>query len=725
MANRLSLQHWARAATSGLARRLTLVFLTMTTLFVAAVLMINLQTQRHLIDDRMQLNADHLATLITEVSLPGLLTNNPAALEVFIEELERRPDIERISLVDDMGWLLVSGHASQIAFLSAVDDPLISAALETRVRQQATDPDCLHVAEPIIVGDDLIAVAYFELSRTGSLAELRAVWLGNLAVGALFLALGGLLSSYVARKLTQPLASLKMATQRAAGGDLNQKITITSNDEFETLATAFNGMLDNLKASIQEIQRVAYEDKLTGIPNRSWLNQQLEQLTLQHTDTDTSFAVLFLDLDKFKAVNDTHGHHVGDLLLKAFSARLSKCLIDHGLHTIGVQIGDRKLVDIAKQEAILARLAGDEFTIVVPSEKAEALAQSIVTAMQKPLVLEGSRLTASTSVGIALFPVHAVTREHLLKCADVAMYQAKHAGRDTFQFYDHSNHMQLQKRSELERLIEKAIREDEFDMHLQPQFLVQENRVIGAEALIRWHHPQKGFIAPDTFLPVAASIGLLPAIGQIMVAKAIEASARINRHRNEGLTIAVNVAIEELNEEGFADMIADLLHKHGAQPQNLEIEITEGTAMAESGLVEAQVAKLRALGVSLAIDDFGMGYSNLGRLRAMAFETLKIDRSLVTGIGEDPASESLLTTILEMAEAIGADVVAEGIETQEQLAFLQGTSCACYQGYYGGKPMLAEHFIDWLAQSAQQDRSQQENTQQENRPPQVEQKLAS
>jgi EAL domain-containing protein (putative c-di-GMP-specific phosphodiesterase class I) len=248
-------------------------------------------------------------------------------------------------------------------------------------------------------------------------------------------------------------------------------------------------------------------------------------------------------------------------------------------------------------------------------------------------------------------------------------------------------------RTALERDLETAISEQAFDMVLQVQRTVETGKLVGAEALIRWCHPERGMVPPSEFLPIAASNGMLPAIGRFMMDRAIQIAAQVNKGREDTLTIAVNIGIEELNEEGFAPSIIAILEKHGAVPSWLEIEITESTAMEESGLVDHQVAILSDIGVRFAIDDFGMGYSNLGRMRALAFQTLKLDRSLMIGLGEDPACEHLVATIMDMAQAIGADVVAEGIETIEQLDVLKRRGCGTYQGYLGGRPMPAEDFV--------------------------------
>lgn len=688
-----------RSPQDGLARRLAITFGTVIALFVVAVLAINVQTQRLLLAERETLHIDHLLRLTKEISTPHLLTDDTAALEVFFEELLAQDDILSAFLVDASGLVVVGGSYDEIPFLSTIDDPLIDQARETGVRQvQFNEGEAAQeVAGPIFVGDQLIGVLRVSLCNKALQRDVQTIFVTNLALGILFFFVAMIVCHALARRLTEPLSRLTVITQEVAAGDFDQAIDTRGDGEIGVLADGLNTMLETVRSSMLEIHRVAYEDKVTGVPNRSWLNNQLEHLALHYTQSETGFAVMFLDLDNFKATNDTHGHHVGDLLLRGFSRRLARCMREQGLTLLDVTRDERHLADFSINEAALARLGGDEFTLIVPSDKANALAAHIVSEMARPFRVEGCQLSNTTSIGIALFPTHATSREHLLKCADIAMYQAKRCGRNTHRFYNHATHTKMKERSAFEHDLERAVEQNGFQMYLQPQFEVQSGKLDGAEALIRWEHPTKGPVAPDVFLPVAASMGLLPKIGQLMLAKAIEATANINRNREEHLAIAVNVAIEELNDDGFADMVKHLLDLHDANPRTLEIEVIESTAMEESVIVESQVAQLRAIGVRFAIDDFGMGYSNLGRLKALAFETLKVDRSLITGIGEDPASESLVHTILDMAKAIDADVVAEGIETAEQLAFLRETSCGYYQGYYGGKPMPAESFTRWVA----------------------------
>ena len=686
---------WLRRLTWGLRRRLAIIFAVLTVAFVGTVIQLNVDTQLRLIEQRTELRATYIADLVSGVSMSAMARGDLAELEPFYLGHSQQPDIETIFLLDAEGRLLVSGDAGQQRGM-VVADPLAWTALASGTVVTERQGALIRTAAPVRAGDAIAGVLRFDLSRTALLGEVRAVWQSNLVAGLAFVVIGSWLSWLLAGRLTVALDRLTRATRAATAGDLDQKIMLRSNDEFEVLSTSFSAMLDTIQHSMAEIHRVAYEDKLTAIPNRAWLNRQLEVLAAPDSKAG-EFAVMFLDLDRFKQVNDTHGHHVGDLLLQVFAGRLNTCMLALGLKPRVVGREDGRAVAIARNEGILARLGGDEFTIVVPTMVAQPLAETIISALDVPITLDGRRLTTSTSIGIALYPEHGRSRESLLKCADIAMYQAKSAGRRTFAYYDHSNFERLQANIDLEEDLNRAIHGDEFELYLQPQFRVSDDEVIGAEALIRWRHPQRGLLSPADFLPVAQAAGLMPIIGQIMLRKTIQATARINRERTTPLILAVNIAIEELDQEGFTDAVARMLKFYGAQADALEIEITEGTAMEENARIVQQVAMLRALGVRLAIDDFGMGYSNLARLKELAFETLKVDRALIEGIGEDAASGTLFLTILEMAEAIEARVVAEGVETEGQRAFLRNSACQSYQGYLGGRPVPADRFEEWIA----------------------------
>lgn len=680
-------------ATYGLTRRLMLVLSSIIVLFVFAVLSISVFVQRQMIEERLNLSAVHLSSLIKEVSIPSILRDDPSSLELFFEELAERTDIISVAIVDPKGWLWMGSDGD---WLAEVSDPLLDVAMVTGEAQQELRADYLHRAGPIVVADDIIGFLNLRVARAPIAAALHSLWVSTALVGISCLIIGPLLALWVARRLSRPLHNLQIASKRVANGDFDCRVVNDSNDEFDLVATSINNMLDELNRSFLETKRVAYEDKLTAIPNRSWLNTQMENLVGTKSEAQ-KFAVVYLDVDRFKEVNDTHGHHVGDLLLRCFTKRVQWSLEALNQELVGVRIQKREALNFEAGEALFARLGGDEFTLLVHNDIAEIVAQKIIDALANPFQLDGLTMPVSTSIGIARYPNDATSSEHLMKCADVAMYQAKNMQRGSFAHYDEAKHRELLARSQLEKDIVQALDEGNFELFLQPKFSVDTNAPCGAEALIRWHHPTRGNVPPDVFLPIAASMGLMPRIGGLVLEEAVKAAARINAVTSAPFRIAANVASEELASPDFSSAVFSLLKGHQLDPTLLEIEITEGTAMEQHDVVEHNIDRLRDMGVTLAIDDFGIGYSNLGRLKGMAFDTLKIDRSLIIDITESESAQSLFRTILEMASALNAVVVSEGVETEEQLVFLRSSGVEIYQGYLGAKPMAFTVFEEWLA----------------------------
>ncbi|MEM8571987.1 MAG: EAL domain-containing protein [Pseudomonadota bacterium] len=689
------LRSWARALTYGLARRLTIALSLFILSCAAIVLTISLFVQKAMIEERLALKAEHLSSLVKEVSIPSILTNDPAGLELFFHELQAREDVVSVALIDPGGMVWMAGDKDPRSFLAPAADPFLLEVMEKGEPQQKICENYLHRVAPITIAGRTIAYLDMRLPRAQIVRDLRSLWVSTGLIGLAWLVFGPFVAWLVSRRLSEPLMKLAGAARGVAKGDLTQRITSNSNDEFDLVAQSFNGMLDELQKSILETKRVAYEDKLTNVPNRSWLNLQIENLTIRQDDVQ-HFAILFIDVDKFKDVNDTHGHHIGDLLLRAFANRINRCMNNLNLSPAGVRIDKSKPLNIEGGEALFARLGGDEFTLILDHRVAPSLASAIVDVMDEAFQIEGLQLAVSSSIGIALCPDHATSREHLLKCADVAMYQAKEAGGCNFAIYDEHIHKRLAARTQMEKDLERAVNEDAFELFLQPKIDVATDEVTGAEALIRWEHPTKGRIPPDEFLPIAAGMGLMPKIGELMLEKAVYAGAQINRSSGCDISIAVNTASEELLNPKFAARLGLALGQAGLDPRHLEVEITEGTAMELSTLVDRNIGQLRDLGVKLAIDDFGIGYSNLGRLKTMAFDTLKVDRSLVVDIVKDISAQSLFRTILDMASILRADVVAEGVETEDQLAFLRDAGVKTYQGYYAARPMPAGEFRVWI-----------------------------
>ncbi len=692
-----------RLAKSGLGRRLSFVFGALISTIVGAVILINVQTQLQLVHERQELRLFHLLDMATEVSLPYLIEGRAAELDIIFEELRGQPDVLDLFIVDPDGVTVVeSDEEDGLDFLKTSDDILTRAASETGEIQRRTFERVQQIAKPLLIGNVNYGTLRLDFDPEGFQADSEKVWTTNLLAGILFVLVGLFTSNIVSARLVRPLNRLTRATERAAGGDLDQTISVSTNDEIESLATSFNTMLIALRSSIQEIHEVAYKDKLTGVPNRAWLSHQLEQIAIEASSRQEAFSVLFLDLDDFKSVNDNHGHHVGDMLLVLFADRLRKCVLDTGLVLLNVGSVRSGSNYRFESDAVVARLGGDEFTIVVPTSLCHVLVERIIDIMQEPLRVEGLTLRTTTSIGVANFPDHAPSCELLLKHADVAMYQAKRAGRNTFALYDGDQHRLAIERQELAADIRDAIDMDQFVIFLQPQFYISDGMVSGAEALVRWNHPVRGILGPDMFLPLAAGAGLLPDIGRLVMRKTLAAAQRILPSVDVPLTFAMNLSVDELADEKFVEDLLWRIDAANLPAGTIELEITENTAMSDGSAITQRLERLRLVGTRLAIDDFGVGYSNLGRLKGLAFDTLKLDRSLLQDVGEDEEAEDLMATILAMAQVMKADVVAEGIETETQLSVLGKYPCKYFQGYLGARPMPVDHFVVWLDQQLAQ-----------------------
>lgn len=688
-----------RTLSFGLGRRLTLAFGLLIGAAAAGAIVTNLGLQLQLIEARLNERASNLGELAAEVSSSYLFDKRIAELELIFEEIERQSDIASIDLIDPSGLKLASGGiggADGSSFLDIVEDPLVERARATGRVQRLSGDAVETVAMPVTFGDDYLGTLRFAILRHEYDRQLAAVWRRNLLTGALFVVFGTLMSAVIARRLTRPLAHLTAMTDRVARGDLDQSIALRTNDEFEHLAASFDAMLGTIRDSLAKVHAMAYRDKLTALPNRAWFQERLERTIAHAAASGRDAALLFIDLDQFKKLNDTLGHQVGDAFLVAVAKRLSACVGQPDtLAASPAAPRDGETLGLS-----VSRLGGDEFTVLLPAlggrDAAAAVAQSVLDALAQPFDVGGEPYYASASVGIAMLPEDGTTSEALLKGADIAMYQAKHSGRGVFRFFDAGAAEAALRRLSLERELRRAIEARQFEVHFQPQFSVASGEVTGAEALVRWRHPEAGLLFPGSFLPVAAEAGLMPVIGRCVIEAALDLAREWSYFRDRPLRLAINISVEDLATPQFGAWVIERLRRSGYDPRLLEFEVTEDAAMFDSERVEAEIALLRDTGIRFAVDDFGTGYSNIARLKQLAFETLKIDRSLMEGIGEDGEAEVLLGSILSMASALGLDVVAEGIETEAQLGYLRRGDCAYVQGYLLGRPMTGPAFRDWI-----------------------------
>jgi diguanylate cyclase (GGDEF)-like protein len=438
------------------------------------------------------------------------------------------------------------------------------------------------------------------------------------------------------------------------------------------------------KASESQIQNLAYFDVLTGLPNRRMLMNRLAHAMAVWARHQRKGALLFVDLDNFKVLNDTHGHFMGDMLLQQVAQRLSTCL---------------------RQGDTVARLGGDEFVVMLEelsedtqaaTNQARIVAEKILEVLAQPHQLDTHSHLNAASVGITLFGDFLEGIEEPLKRADMAMYQAKAAGRNTYRFFDPSMHQVIAERANLEKDLREALEGNQFRLVYQPQ-VNDHAQPTGAEALVRWQHPQRGQVSPADFIPLAEETGLILPLGQWVLETACNQLAAWSKQPAMAqLTVAVNVSPRQFHQPDFADQVLATLERTGASPHRLKLELTEGMLVTNVEDVIARMVRLKHIGVGFSLDDFGMGYSSLSYLKRLPLDQLKIDQSFVRDILMDPNDAAISKMVIVLAESLGLAVIAEGVETVEQRDYLAGQGCHTYQGYLFSRPLPAvelESFI--------------------------------
>lgn len=442
---------------------------------------------------------------------------------------------------------------------------------------------------------------------------------------------------------------------------------------FAVLRQRIARLLDASQAE-KHVRHLAYHDTLTGLPNRRTFMETLQQLMNQPHDEHDMIAVMFLDLDRFKMVNDTLGHDVGDLLLKAVTTRINQ----------GLRSSD-----------IVARLGGDEFTIIldhmISPEIIVRIARKICDALAEPFFLADQHIYVTTSIGIALYPVDTTDINTLIKYADTAMFKAKET-RNAFQFYESGMEMQVARRMEMENEMRKALEHNEFTLYYQPQIEAESGKIVGMEALVRWQHPKKGLVPAGEFIPLAEETGLITALGEWVLKHACMQLREWLDKNYPPLMLSVNISGRQLEDKRFVENIRKILKETNVPTDYLELEITESAVMKKPDEVIPALEMLREQGISLAIDDFGTGHSSLNYLRRFPVNTLKIDRSFVNDISKSPQDSIIINGIIALAKSLHLKVIAEGVETYEQKVYLKEQKCDWLQGYYLYKPMPAEMF---------------------------------
>lgn len=502
-------------------------------------------------------------------------------------------------------------------------------------------------------------------SLTATLAEYAGLQylLIGLGIGALLLVVA--LSWRVARTVTGPLQKLDHAT-RLIGEGRDVELKIDTDDEIGRLATSFNAMVGAIEERERKIIHVGLHDGLTNLPNRKLFVEQLDQ-ALERLRDPERLMVVYVDLDNFKVINDTLGHPMGDALLRDVARHLK----------------------IELPQALVARLGGDEFAILIKHLGADAnlaaLADQVQACFQRTVMLEGHQAESSASLGIAVAPGDGTDGTTLMKNADLALYRAKGEGKAHYHFFEPGLDEEARLRRQMEVDMRTALRDGGFELYFQPLYSLEKERLTGFEALIRWPHPERGMISPADFIPLAEETGLIIPIGDWVVREACRQAATWP----DNLSVAVNVSPKQFTAPGLAGTILQAMTNSGIAPQRLEIEITESIFIANVEKTLATLHGLRDLGVRIALDDFGTGYSSLSYLRSFPFDKLKIDRSFVADLATGGNAHAVIRAITTLAEALGMETLAEGVEEQDQLDVLRREGCQNIQGFLYSRPVAS------------------------------------
>jgi diguanylate cyclase (GGDEF)-like protein/PAS domain S-box-containing protein len=470
----------------------------------------------------------------------------------------------------------------------------------------------------------------------------------------------------------------EMWNRRKDGELFVEWLSISAVYDDKGALTQYVGIFSDIttrKRAEEKIVHLAHHDALTDLPNRILLMDRLDQAIKAAPRRNQKVAAVFIDLDRFKEVNDSLGHEVGDLLLQTLAQRLS---------------------DSVRREDTVARIGGDEFVVIVQdlrdAQDVAAFAQKLLSCLERPVTLSGYQLTPTASIGISLYPDDATTAPDLIRNADAAMYRAKGAGRNTYQFYTSDMNQRALEILSMQNSLRRAIERQEFVLHYQPQINLSSGSVVGAEALIRWNHPDRGLIMPRDFISIAEESGLIVDIGNWVIAEASRQAAVWENSGKLSIPIAVNVSAAQFRRGDFVEQAERSVRKHGLTPNRIELELTESIIMHNVDATRAAIEKLHDMGFQLSIDDFGTGYSSLNYLRRFPIDKIKIDQSFVADVTRDENAVSIVTAVIGLARSLKLKVLAEGVETVEQLEILREQRCDAAQGFLYSRALVPEEF---------------------------------
>ena len=544
---------------------------------------------------------------------------------------------------------------------------------------------------------------YIDVDLAPTHRQLQQSLLALSAIGVLLILFSWLLALRLQRYVSKPILHLAtLASAVSRNDDFSVRSPVASEDEIGTLARSFNHMMsvigererardiavnalqdsnDRLELAVKELHVLANFDALTELPNRALCMDRISSALLRASREKKQVAVIFLDLDHFKEVNDSLGHGIGDQLLKMAAQRLADCL----------RPGDT-----------LARLGGDEFVLLLEEIKDElnvsAVLNKLLSEFARTFTVGDYVVSTTISIGIAIYPSDGRDVHTLMRNADTAMYKAKELGRNTYQFYQPEMNAKSLRRLSLATELRDALERDQLELYFQPFIDTVYGQICGVEALLRWHHPIMGSVSPIEFIPIAENTGMIVPIGQWVIEQSVKRYAEWRRKGVKPLRIAVNISAVQFRQVDLAEQILRVTNQYGVPPSALELELTESLLMRDVESATAQLRRLKALGFTLVIDDFGTGYSSLSYLRRFPLDGLKIDRSFIAEVNRNTDDTAITLAILSMARSLRLHVTAEGVETREQYEFLTRHGCHETQGYLFSPPVPEAQILPMLLQ---------------------------
>jgi len=663
------------------------------------VLQLSQDATRMLVYDRLRQRGEAQVLQVADLLVNPAYYFDLDAIGATTRSILNQADVSYVLVYDAKGSIVHDGSGDIPTFGQQMTDRLAKQIVAADGLQVLRTDAVMDISAPIRLGDQRLGgvrigyslgkiraeEAHVNREITERLRELgkrHLAWIGLLLL--MLVSLAVLVGLLLQRALVRPIRQLSDAAREIEAGNFNTVLPINGRkDEVGTLVRAFARMADSIARHDRDMRRMAYTDSLTGLANRLAFRETLDHRLMQLRGVGRQLALLFADIDDFKRVNDTLGHDVGDEVLIQFANRIREAV-----ERIGGGASE------------LARFGGDEFVILLYGENEQTdvrasaahLAETLVAELSRPIVVQDRQVFLGTSIGVTLFPEDASGATMLMKNGDIAMYQAKVAGKNGYRFYSRAMDQAVTRRVRIEQDLRGAWERGELSLVYQPIYRVSDKTLLGAEALLRWQHPVHGQVAPSVFIDVAEQSGLIETIGPAVIRAACKDAMRWRREGADELFVSVNVSARQLRSGDFREHVMSALADSGLPPRLMHVELTETAVLADEEQARQILASLRDVGIQVWLDDFGTGFSGLSHLRRVPVDGVKIDRSFIADVMRDPDDLALTTAIIAMAHSLGMTVVAEGVEKEGQCDLLRARGCDLAQGYWLGHPMNMRDF---------------------------------